>query len=76
MPDLVLPETARPTNLVVSPGSRGRVLTSDLYNICERVAELDPSLYIIELDHDDPRPYRYIIMEQMQRRDRSHGPSR
>jgi len=60
---LVLPETARPANLTLSRGSRARVLTSDLYDICNRVAEIDPSLYIIELDHDDPRPYRWIVME-------------
>lgn len=64
MSTLVLPETARPANLYLSRGSRARVLTSDLYDICNRVAELDPSLYIIELDHDDPRPYRYIVMER------------
>lgn len=61
---LVLPETARPANLVVSPGCRPRVLTSDIYDICERVRELDPSLYIIELASDDPRPYRYVVMER------------
>ena len=61
---LVLPETARPANLVVSPGCRPRVLTSDIYDICQRVRELDPSLYIVELDADDPRPYRYVIMER------------
>lgn len=61
---LVLPETARPANLVLSRGSRARVLTSDVYDICNRVAQLHPSLYIIELDHDDPRPYRYIVMER------------
>jgi hypothetical protein len=64
MPSLVLPDVARPTNLVVSAGSRGRVLTSDVYDICHRVAELDDALYIVELDHDDPRPYRYIVMER------------
>lgn len=64
MAQLLLPETARPNNLVVSSGSRGRVLTSDIYDICRRVADIDPSLYIVELDHDDPRPYRYIVMEQ------------
>lgn len=61
---LVLPETARPANLLVSPGVRPRVLTSDLYDICRRVAELDPSLFVVELASDDPRPYRWIIMER------------
>src|SRR5690606_24816068 len=61
---LVLPETARPANLLVSPGVRPRVLTSDLYDICRRVAELDPSLFVVALASDDPRPYRWIIMER------------
>ena len=49
MSSLIVAGQARPTNLHLSPELSAVEIESDLYNICERVKEVDPNLYIIDL---------------------------
>lgn len=54
----------RPTNLR-QVGKRNRVVTADLYDVCERVKELDPNLYIVEQENLDGGSHQYVIMEHV-----------
>jgi hypothetical protein len=57
---LALPIT--PTNLVLPTELKNVPVEGDLYNICERIKEVSPSLRIVPLI-GHPQGYRYIIME-------------
>ena len=50
-----------PMNLHLRPSTRARYVDSDMFDICERLAEIDPRLYIVELAEDDEA--NYMVME-------------
>lgn len=77
MTDLLLPEGTRPTNLHLTPmhwdaeggamvGHRARFVTADMYNICERIREISPALYLLELEQRtvEGERFGYAIMER------------
>lgn len=45
---LVIPESARPHNLHFDESVQMRVVDSDMYNICERLQEIDRGLYVVQ----------------------------
>lgn len=53
MSDLIIPGSASPANLHLKRDVRAVMVESDLYDICERIKEIDPSLYIVQLEEDD-----------------------
>jgi hypothetical protein len=57
-----IPGTSRPNNLHLSPELRVGVIDGDLYNICGRIAEISPNLFII--DAKDHKDCAWIIMEK------------
>lgn len=67
MTNLLLPEGSVPTNLHLNPNTdRARLVTSDMYHICERIREIDPRLYIVELEREtrEGSKYGFAIMER------------
>lgn len=58
---LTLPGGVRPTNLHLPEGMSAVFVDSDMFDICERVKEISPRLYIILLTDD--KNYAYTIME-------------
>ena len=52
---------APPSNLSLDPSVRAGLVESDMYNICERIKELDPNLKIIHLI--DGETQSFVIME-------------
>jgi hypothetical protein len=66
----------RPTNLHLTPFyknedglliiNKAKVVTSDIYMICERIKEINPRLYLLELEQDSREGQRfgYAIMEK------------
>jgi hypothetical protein len=73
---VLLPEGMRPTNLHLTPFyknedglliiNKAKVVTSDIYMICERIKEINPRLYLLELEQDSREGQRfgYAIMEK------------
>lgn len=53
MSSVILPEAHAPSNLRLKPGLQQRFVDSDLYDICTRIQEVHPSLYIVELSDGD-----------------------
>lgn len=49
-----------PANLVLPPGTLPVPVNSDMYRICDRIREIDESLYIVLLEG---QKYPYAIME-------------
>src|SRR5258706_7020038 len=66
MTDLLLPDGLRPTNLHLLPGSKARFVSNDMFHIAERIREISPRLYILELEEKsaEGRKFGYAIMEQ------------
>lgn len=62
MSDLVLPGSMCPTNLILAPNVRAAMVEGDLYNICGRIKEIDPNLFIVQLINDQ-RDCAFMIME-------------
>lgn len=60
---LVLPHTIKPHNLSLPADAKATPLDSDLYNICERIAEISPRLRVVLLEHAATDTYAYAIME-------------
>ena len=58
---LYLPDRSAPSNLHLRPGTGVRLVSSDLYSICERMKEISPNLFAVELDEGDSMCY--AIME-------------
>lgn len=58
---LLLPDSMAPANLHLRPSVKARYISEDMFDICERLAEIDPRLYIVELTEDDEA--NYMIME-------------
>lgn len=55
-----------PSNLRVPRGTQTTLVESDVFNICERVKEISPSLYIFAIDppqQKGDRTYRYAVCE-------------
>lgn len=61
MPALEIPGRAAPSNLRLPEGAKGQLIDSDLYNICDRVKEIDPNLFIVVLSDD--KTHSFAIME-------------
>lgn len=61
--ELVLPGVT-PANLKLDGRYRSALVTSDMYNICNRLAELNPRLMIHELVDTFTGEHAYCIMEQ------------
>ena len=62
MSKIVIPGSSAPANLHLADGIKITMVESDMYNICERIREVDPSLFIVQLI-DDARGCAYAIME-------------
>lgn len=63
---ILLPGGSVPTNLHLNPNTdKVRLVTSDMYHICERIREISPALYILELEREteEGRKYGFAIME-------------
>jgi hypothetical protein len=58
---IVIPGSHRPDNLYLSDDVKTAVVESDVYDICHRIAELSPNLYIINA-HSSSK-HVWIIME-------------
>ena len=58
MTDLLL---NKPTNLVLGDTMKAAYVDGDVFNICERVKEISPDLYIVLLEKDDK--FAYAVME-------------
>ena len=64
---LILPEGVRPTNLHLNPKTDfARHVTADMFNIAERLKEISPDLYIIELERksEEGSAFGFAIMER------------
>lgn len=49
---LIIPEGARPHNLHFGDDVQVRVVDSDMYNICDRLREIHPDMYIVAATRD------------------------
>lgn len=58
-----IPGTAAPNNLHFGVDVRATIVDGDLYNICERIKEVDPRLFIVVLDKKSDDDYSFAIME-------------
>lgn len=61
MSQLDIPGSAAPNNLHFADDVRATIIESDLYDICTRLHEIDPTLFIILLE--DGNSHRFTIME-------------
>jgi hypothetical protein len=64
--NLLLGEGVKPTNLHLNPNTdKARLVTADMFNIAERIAEISPSLYILELERESAEgaAFGFAIME-------------
>ncbi len=59
----MVPGSSAPSNLVLAEGVRAAMVEGDVFNICERIKEVDPSLFIIQLEND-AKGCAYAIMER------------
>ena len=75
--NILLPDGMRPTNLHLVPFKRdpetglpiitkARLVTSDIYMICERVKEISERLYLVELEQTsaEGQKFGFAVMEQ------------
>src|SRR6266496_5894643 len=63
---LILPEGTRPTNLHLnSETDKVRHVTSDMFNIANRIGEISPRLYILEVERNtkESQSWGFMIME-------------
>ncbi len=58
-----IPGSAAPNNLHFATDVRATILESDLYDICNRIKEIDPALFIVVLDSKHQDGYSFAIME-------------
>jgi hypothetical protein len=73
---VLLPEGMRPTNLHLTPFyknedgvliiNKARVVTADMFMICQRIGEINPRLYLLELEQDsrEGQKFGYAVMEK------------
>jgi hypothetical protein len=63
---LILPDGVRPSNLHLNPETdKVRFVSSDMYQIAERIKEISPNLYLVELqrDSEEGSKFGYALME-------------
>jgi hypothetical protein len=65
MSTLLLPQGSRPTNLHLREGDKARLVSDDLFHIADRIREVSPNLYILELEQGTREAKRFglAIME-------------
>lgn len=63
-PDLVLPTGVAPSNLALPNDTRTRMIGSDMFDICRRIADVSPNLYIVVHEKPDGSLMHYSIMEK------------
>lgn len=63
MSNLQIPGSAAPNNLHFAADARAALVEKDLYDICERIKEIDPRLFIVVLDKQADPEYSFAIME-------------
>jgi hypothetical protein len=66
MSDLYVPAGLNTSNLHLNPEhTRASVVTSDMYNICDRLREISPRLYLLELTQQtaEGEKFGYALME-------------
>lgn len=61
MSGFVIPGSAAPNNLHFGPNVKATLVEQDVYSICERLAEVDPALFVIAVEGD--KTCAYVIME-------------
>jgi hypothetical protein len=78
---ILLPDSMRPANLNLAPmhkevdpdtgavlflGTKVKYVTSDIFNICNRIREISPRLYLIELEQHsrEGQKWGYAVVEQ------------
>lgn len=61
---LLLPGGSAPSNLHLAEGVTARFVDSDMYSICDRLAELSPRLHVEELVDTATDSHSYSIMEE------------
>lgn len=64
---LHLPEGTRPSNLHLNPDTdKVRLVSSDLYRICDRIKEISDRLYLVELQRNssEGEKFGYALMEK------------
>jgi hypothetical protein len=61
--DLLLPSGLAPSNLHLRPTVKASFVTSDLYDICQRVKEISPRIHVFELTDDATGDRGWSIME-------------
>lgn len=59
--NLMLPDGMAPANLHLRASTKTRYVDGDMFDICGRLAEISPRLYIVELTEGDNAAY--VIME-------------
>lgn len=59
---LIIPGTSRPSNLHYGDDIQVEVIDSDLYDICERIKEVSPDLFIVAAKRADS--VEFTIMER------------
>lgn len=66
MSDLLLPDGLRPTNLHLTPDHKVRYVSNDMFHIADRIREISPRLYILELEKNSAEGSKFglAIMEQ------------
>lgn len=65
MSDLVIPGSAAPHNLHLADNVHAAMVEGDLYDVCNRIKEIDPSLFIVQLT-DDANNCQFAVMEHCQ----------
>lgn len=60
---LVIPGMARPSNLHLPEDASAIPVSSDLYDICNRIKAISPRLYVILIDFGTHKGYNYAVME-------------
>jgi hypothetical protein len=63
-PDIVLPSGAAPSNLALPNDTRTRMIGSDMFDICKRIADVSPNLYVVVHEKPDGSLLHYSIMEK------------
>jgi hypothetical protein len=61
--DIILPSGVAPSNLVLPNDTRTRMIDSDMYGICRRIAEVSRRLYVVVHEKPDGSLMHYSVME-------------
>jgi hypothetical protein len=63
--DLMLPSGLAPSNLHLRPTVKAKFVSSDVFDICERLAEVDPRLSLWELSEEDKDHAAWLVTENV-----------